>query len=384
MQTESSIKTFEQLKIKTDLLKGVYLYGFKNPSKIQIKGISAISTGKDCLLQSQSGTGKTGTYLLGVLNKINPEKKCCQILVMVPTRELADQVVKVCRNFIKYTSINMASCIGGTSINNNINNLKKAHIIIGTTGRIEHMIKLRHINLKKLECMVLDEADTMLSFGFKEKINDIMKYITSNIQKCLLSATVPKLILDITKEMMDNPIKVLLKKEDVTVKAIKQYYLDTEIEDYKFDILLDLYQLISASQTIIFCNTIRKVNWIAENLKEKNYPITIIHGKMSQQERNNTVEDFRTGKTRLLLTTDLLARGIDIPQVNLVINYDIPYNKETYIHRIGRSGRFGKVGVAITLVKFQDEIDKKLYDKLKYHYKMDINELPENISDYLN
>ena len=384
MQTESSIKTFEQLEIKPDLLKGVYLYGFKNPSKIQIKGISAISTGKDCLLQSQSGTGKTGTYLLGVLNKINPEKKFCQILVMVPTRELADQVVKVCRNFIKYTSINMASCIGGTSINNNINNLKKAHIIIGTTGRIEHMIKLKHINLKKLECMVLDEADTMLSFGFKEKINDIMKYITSDIQKCLLSATVPKLVLDITKEMMENPIKVLLKKEDVTVKAIKQYYLDTEIEDYKFDILLDLYQLISTSQTIIFCNTIRKVNWIAENLREKNYPITIIHGKMSQQERNDTVEDFRTGKTRLLLTTDLLARGIDIPQVNLVINYDIPYNKETYIHRIGRSGRFGKVGVSITLVKFQDEIDKKLYDKLKYHYKMDINELPENISDYLN
>lgn len=384
MQTESSIKTFEQLKIKTDLLKGVYLYGFKNPSKIQIKGIQAISTGKDCLLQSQSGTGKTGTYLLGVLNKINPEKKHCQILVMVPTRELADQVVKVCTNFIKYTKINMASCIGGTNINNNINNLKKAHIIIGTTGRIEHMIKLKHVNLNKLECIVLDEADTMLSFGFKEKINNIMKFVKAEIQKCLLSATVPRMVLDITKEMMSEPIKVLLKKEDVTVKAIKQYYLDTEIEDYKFDILLDLYQLISTSQTIIFCNTIRKVNWIAENLAEKNFPITIIHGKMSQKERNSTVEDFRTGKTRLLLTTDLLARGIDIPQVNLVINYDIPYNKETYIHRIGRSGRFGKVGVSITLVKFQDKIDKKLYDKLKYHYKMDINELPENISDYLN
>ena len=384
MQTENIIKTFEDLNINSNLLKGVYLYGFKNPSIIQIKGIQAISTGKDCILQSQSGTGKTGTYLLGVLNKIDHNKKSCQIIVIVPTRELADQVVTVCQKFIKYTSINMASCIGGTNIKSNLYKLKKAHMIIGTTGRIEHMIKLKYLNLINLNTIVLDEADTMLSIGFKERIYDILKLISNDVQKCLLSATIPRIVHDISKTLMNDPIKVLLKREDITVKAIKQYYLDTEIEDYKFDILLDLYQLISTSQTIIFCNTIRKVKWIAENLEQKNFPITIIHGKMSQTERNETVNDFRTGKTRLLLTTDLLSRGIDIPQVNLVINYDIPYNKETYIHRIGRSGRFGKVGVAITFIKLEDEIDRKLFDKLKYYYKMDINELPENISDYLN
>ena len=376
--------SFENLKINNELLKGVYLYGFKNPSKIQIKGISAISTGRDCLLQSQSGTGKTGTYLLGVLNQIDLKKKYCQILVMVPTRELAEQVVYVCSSFIKYTNIRMASCIGGTNIEHNINTLKYANIIIGTTGRIEHMLKVKYIKLTNLRCLVLDEADTMLSFGFKEQILEILKYTNKKVQKCLLSATVPKLIIDLSKNLMDKPINVLLKSEDVAVKAIKQYYLDTEIEDYKFDILLDLYKLISTSQTIIFCNTIRKIKWIAENLQKKNFPITIMHGKMTYSERAQTVNDFRTGKTRLLLTTDLLSRGIDIPNVNLVINYDIPGNKETYIHRIGRSGRFGKVGVAITFIKFEDENDKQIFDRLKYHYKIDIKELPENISDYLN
>ena len=383
METKKEIKTFEDLGIKEDILKGVYLYGFKNPSPIQINGIKAISTNNDCLLQSQSGTGKTGTYLLGVLNKIDTKKRC-QVVILVPTRELAVQVTNVCKKFIKYTKIIMNSCIGGTNISDNIYYLKKSHIIIGTPGRIEHMIKLKHININNLKTIILDEADTMLSFGFRENIYDILKYIKHDIQKCLLSATMPKMILDISKELMNNPIKVLLKKKDVSVKEIKQYYLDTEIEDYKFDILLDLYQLISTSQTIIFCNTIRKVMWISKNLEERNYPITVIHGKMCQEERNKTINDFRTGATRLLLTTDLLARGIDIPQVNLIINYDMPYDKTTYIHRIGRSGRFGKLGVSITFVKFEEGSDKKLYDKLKYYYKMDINELPENISDYLN
>jgi len=192
-----------------------------------------------------------------------------------------------------------------------------------------------------------------------------------------------KSVFNFSRKIMDNPIKVLLKKDEIAVDLIKQFYLDVEIEDYKFDVLLDLYSLISTFQTIIFCNTIRKVNWLSTNLQEKNFPITCIHCKMTQQERNDIVNEFRDGNTRILLTTDLLARGIDIPQVNLVINFDLPPNKETYIHRIGRCGRFGKKGVAITLVKMEDPMDIKNLNKMKHFYKINIDELPDNIKDYL-
>ena len=182
---------------------------------------------------------------------------------------------------------------------------------------------------------------------------------------------------------MHQPLKILLKKNEIPVDLIKQFYIDVEIEDLKFEVLLDLYNLISTSQAIIFCNTIRKVEWLSNSLKEKNFSITSIHGKMSPIERTETVKDFRSGKTRILITTDLLARGIDIPQVNLVINYDLPPNKETYIHRIGRCGRFGKKGVAIALVKMQDQADIKNLNRMKNFYNMNIDELPEDIAEYL-
>ena len=178
-------------------------------------------------------------------------------------------------------------------------------------------------------------------------------------------------------------IKVLLKKHEIAVDLISQFWLDVEREEYKFEVLMELYNLISTSQAIIFCNTISKVKWLTDNLNKNNFPITAIHGKMSQEERNEIVKEFRDGKTRLLLTTDLLARGIDIPQVNLVINYDIPFNKETYIHRIGRCGRFGKKGLSLTFVKTEDNVDVKCLNKMKNFYKINIKEMPNDIENYI-
>lgn len=380
---ESDKDNFDSLKLNEQLLKGVYLHGFTQPSKIQIKGIGSINTGKDCILQSQSGTGKTATYLLGVLNRIDSAEKACQGIIITPTRELATQVYDVASNLAKYTEYNIAKCTGGTDVNQNRTELRTATVVIGTIGRIYHMINEKKINIHKLKFIVLDEADEILSDGISDKLQEFFDKAPSGIQVILISATMSISVFNASKRLMHDPIKVLLKNNEVIVDLISQFYLDVETEELKFDTLLDLYNLVSTSQAIIFCNTIRKVEWLDQNLKQNNFAITVIHSNMNQAERDNVVKDFRDGKTRLLLTTDLLSRGIDVPQVNMVINYDLPPNKETYIHRIGRCGRFDKKGVAITMVKMTDPTDIKTFNKLKHFYKMDIKEMPESIEKYL-
>ncbi len=383
MDNNTELDNFDSLNLNQDLLKGVYLHGFTQPSKIQIKGIGSINTGKDCILQSQSGTGKTATYLLGVMNRLESAETGCQGIVITPTRELADQVCDVASNLAKYTNFKIAKCVGGTDVNSNRNELKTSSLVIGTLGRIYHMITEKKINIHKIKFIVLDEADELLADGINEKLQNILDKAPSGIQVVLISATMSMNLFNASKKFTHDPIKVLLKNNEVIVDLISQFYLDVETEELKFDTLLDLYNLVSTSQAIIFCNTIRKVEWLEQNLKQNNFPITVIHSNMNQTERDNTVKDFRDGKTRLLLTTDLLSRGIDIPQVNMVINYDLPLSKETYVHRIGRCGRFDKKGVAITMVKMSDPTDVKTFNKMKHFYKMDIKEMPESIEKYL-
>ena len=381
METEK--ENFDSLNLNEDLLKGVYLYGFNQPSKIQIKGIGSINTGKDCILQSQSGTGKTATYLLGVMNRLDSSETSCQGIIITPTRELASQVYDVASNLSKYTNYKIAKCTGGTDIQQNRTDLKNASVVVGTIGRIFHMINEKKINSHKLKFIVLDEADDLLSDGISENLQYIFEKAPSGIQVILISATMSINVFNASKQFTHDPIKVLLKNNEVIIDLISQFYLDVETEELKFDTLLDLYNLVSTSQAIIFCNTIRKVEWLETNLNTNNFPITTIHSNMTQPERDEVVKDFRDGKTRLLLTTDLLSRGIDIPQVNMVINYDLPPNKETYVHRIGRCGRFDKKGVAITMVKMSDPSDIKTFNKMKHFYKMDIKEMPESIGQYL-
>tara|TARA_B100000768_G_scaffold181234_1_gene203448 strand:- start:6180 stop:7313 length:1134 start_codon:yes stop_codon:yes gene_type:complete len=373
-------KKFEDLNLNPDLVKGIYLYGFKNPSKIQIKGIESINTGRDCLLQSQSGTGKTATYLLGVLNRIEISNKL-QALIILPTRELAEQVYQVALKIAKQTKIKMELCMGGHRIN--YSNLFKSNLIIGTTGRIFHLLDDKKINFHSLKLCVLDESDDLLADGLQKKLKNIVTQVPESVQHIFISATINLNVFNTSKKVMYDPIKVLLKKSEVAVDLISQFYYDVETEDNKFDVLLDIYNLISTSQAIIFCNTIRKVKWLEQKLIENNFTITTIHGDMTQDERKEIINDFRESKTRLLLTTDLLARGIDIPSVNLVINYDLPPNRETYMHRIGRCGRFDKKGVSISFVKMNDPIDVKVFNKMKNFYSLTIKELPIDIEKYL-
>jgi superfamily II DNA/RNA helicase len=374
---------FESLNLSEDLLKGIYLYGFTKPSKIQITGIKSITTGKDCILQSQSGTGKTATYLLGILNRIVIDEIKCQAIILTPTHELSEQVFNVANELAKYLNINIVKCVGGTNIYENRDILKNAQLIIGTIGRISHMIMEKRINYYTTKMIVLDEADVILEEGLNEKLKTIYDKIPENVQNIMISATMSFNVMNISKRLLHEPIKVLLKNSEIAVDLISQFYVNVESEDLKFDTLLDLYSIMSTSQAIIFVNTIKKVDWLKENLEKNNFEITSIHGKMTTKEREEIVKEFRNGKTRILLTTDLLARGIDIPQVNLVINYDLPPNKETYIHRIGRCGRFDKKGISITMVKLDDASDNKLFSRMKYYYKIKIDELPENIDKYL-
>ena len=272
-------KKFEDLKLNPDLVKGIYLYGFKNPSNIQIKGIESINTGRDCLLQSQSGTGKTATYLLGILNRIEISNKL-QALVILPTRELAEQVYNVAKKIAKQTKIKMELCMGGHRIN--YSNLFKSNLIIGTTGRIFHLLDDKKINFHSLKLCVLDESDDLLSDGLQKKLKNIIMQVPESIQHIFISATINLNVFNTSKKVMYEPIKVLLKKSEVAVDLISQFYYDVETEDNKFDVLLDIYNLISTSQVIIFCNTIRKVKWLEQKLKENNFTITTIHGDMTQ------------------------------------------------------------------------------------------------------
>ena len=374
---------FDSLNLSEDLLKGVYLYGFNEPSKIQIKGIGSINTGKDCILQSQSGTGKTATYLLGVMNRLETGITGCQGIIITPTRELSQQVFDVAGALGKYIEPKIVKCTGGTNIQDSKAELKSASVVIGTLGRIHHMISDKKLNINKLKFIVLDEADELLTDGITEKLQTVFDKAPSSTQVILISATMSINVFNASKKFMHDPIKILLKNNEIVVDLISQFYVDVEKEDHKPDTLLDLFNLISTSQTIVFCNTISKVEKLEQSLKENNFTITAISSKMEQSERDTVVKEFRDGKTRVLLTTDLLSRGIDIPQVNLVINYDLPPNKETYVHRIGRCGRFDKKGVAITMVKLSDPIDAKTFNKLVYFYKTKIDVMPDNIDTYL-
>ncbi len=376
MDTNKEHTNFDKLVLDQDILKGLYLNNFNSPSNIQIKGIEAIKSGKDCIIQSQSGTGKTVTFLIGIINKLYDTNG--RILILTPTRELANQIYTVAVNITKYSKYTISLCVGGTEIKN-----QNSSIIIGTLGRIHHMISSKRLNINSITNFVIDEADNMAKEKDSEDLNNLINILPESCQKVLISATLTHSVFKVTDRIMKDPVKILLKNSDVAVDLISQFYIDVELEENKFDVFIDIYNLISTTQAIIFCNTIRKVQWLEEQLKAQNFSITTIHGKMTQLERNNIVQEFRDGKTRLLLTTDLLARGIDIPQVNLVICFDMPPDKETYIHRIGRCGRFGKKGVSISFIKMGDQTDLKLLNLMKHTYKINISEMPDNIDEYL-
>jgi translation initiation factor 4A len=374
--------SFDSLNINENILRGVYAHGFEKPSQIQEKSIPIILSGKDVIAQAQSGTGKTGAFAIGSLCMIDESKSSIQCLIIVPTRELADQVYKVVKDLASYTKINCLKVIGGTNVSMCREDLRKnPQIVIGTPGRILDMIQRRDLPTIDIKMLVLDEADEILSFGFKESIHDIIQSLSDKTQICIFSATLPDEILELTDKFMDSPERVLVKKEQLTLEGIQQFYINVKHNDWKYDVITDLYDTINVGQCIIYINSKNKIEEMYDKLTKDNFPVGYITGDRGVQDRNDVMEQFRAGTLRILLSSDLLARGIDIQQLSLVINFDLPREKETYIHRIGRSGRYGRKGVAINLINDR-EIDYLKH--IEEFYDTQINEMPQNIADYLN
>lgn len=373
-----SIDSFDDMNLKEQLLRGLYGHGFEQPSSIQKKAIHRVIGGNDTIAQAQSGTGKTGTFVISTLQVIDTRENTCQALLIAPTRELAQQIEGVMKSISKYMELRMHGCVGGRDIKRDITILTKGvHVVVGTPGRVIDMINRGYLSLSHIRIMVLDEADEMLSSGFKEQVYEIFQNLNENAQVAIFSATLPPDIIDVTKKFMREPInRIMVKNEQLTLDGIKQFYIAIDREEWKLATLFDLYNTISITQAIIYANTKRKVDFIANKMEENNYTVSAIHGELTQKEREGIMMAFRSGKTRVLITTDLLARGIDIQQVSLVINYDLPINKESYIHRIGRSGRFGRKGVAINFVTYTDN---NIVEELESFYKTQISEMPEDI-----
>ena len=378
MENIENYENFEDMPLKDNLLRGILSYGFDKPSSVQKKGIVPVIEGKDSVIQAQSGCGKTATFSIASLQLTDIDIKSCQIIILSPTREIADQSYIVIKNLSEYLNIDISPVIGGKKLKNS--EVSKSQILVATPGRMYDMINRGVINMSTLKLFVLDEADQMLNKGFKEQIIEILKYVPQESQIAIYSATMPNDILSLTKEFMKNPIKILVKKEDLTLEGISQYYISLETEQDKYETLCDLYKTISVGQSMIYCSSKKKVIWLSEKLSEEGYPVSSIHGDITQVDRDRIMKSFRKGETRVLITTDLLARGIDVRAVSLVINYDLPEDMQSYIHRIGRTGRFGRKGWAINFVM---KTDDKYMTSIENYYQTQIDEMPASIPDLI-
>lgn len=372
-------ESFDEMGLKDDLIRGVYSYGFENPSKIQQLAIVPMSKHTDILAQSQSGTGKTGAFTIGSLSVVDTSIKSPQVLVLCPTRELSQQTERVAKALGSYMGLKVLSATGGNQLRNDISTLKAgAQFVVGTPGRIFDLIRRGDLSVEHIKYVILDEADQMLEDLFAEQIKAILdNKFPSTTRLALFSATMPQNVIEIAEHYLSNPVRILLPPDEVTLDGIKQYFVELEREDWKLPVLLDLYQQIAVNQALIYVNKRQKAEWLAKQLSAQGFTLEYIHGEMEVGERKKRMDDFRSGAVRVLISTDLLARGIDVQQVSLVVNYELPIQRENYVHRIGRSGRYGKKGVAINLV-YGDE--RNTLKDIERHYSTTIVELPEDLA----
>lgn len=373
-----TVNSWEDLDINPLLLRGIYAYGFESPSPIQKKSILPILKGKDVIAQAQSGTGKTACFAISSIQLVDTTIQNTQAIIMSPTRELSSQIKNVVDALaINITIFKSQLLVGGTYTENDIITLKQdaPHIIIGCPGRIFDILRRRHINLELIKLLILDEADEMLSSGFKDQVYNIFDLLPNNIQKALFSASMPPTITELTSKFVTNPIKIIVKSEQLTLEGIKQYFVSLENDIMKYETLKDLFSTFSVAQCIIYCNSVSRVSDLYEAMNNDGYPVCLIHSNLDKSTRQTNYDDFRRGKFRVLISSNVTARGIDIQQVSTVINFDIPKCVHSYLHRIGRSGRWGRKGVAINFITRRDY--KQLKD-IEQFYQTNISELPDD------
>lgn len=371
-----------------DLLAGIHGYGFERPSPIQSKAILPMCDKRDVIAQAQAGSGKTGAFVIPSLALVDPTKDYPQVVIIADTRQLAGQIhyvaSKIGSKIITNYDLRIMLCVGGNSGGGSEDlwsSLKKArtsHILIGTPGKL---IALGEMDSKKnnkfklldrVKLLILDEADDLLKKEFAPQIHKIMVNIPTDSQVCLFSATYPKEALELTKKFLRDPVRILVEKEKVSVEGIKHFYVPLDRDNDKYDNLVDIYQQVNICQAVIFVNSIEKGIELSNELTSCGHSIGVIHSKLDEITKNEILKQFRLTQTRILIATDLISRGIDVQQVGLVINYDVPYDPDKYIHRVGRSGRFGKLGVAITfMVKSRGDIARMQNIEQEYNIQFD-------------
>ena len=363
---------WEDLDICPELLRGIYSAGFEKPSPIQQVAILPLLTGRDVIAQAQSGTGKTACFAIGVLSRIDISLNELHAIVISPTRELSTQTKSVIDQLGNMMSgLCTMLVVGGTAINE-MGRYTTAHVITGCPGRISDMIRRKKINVSKCRIVIFDEADELLTDGFRSQIYDIFQFLPTTTQIALFSATMPTEMNRITTKFLNNPVEVLVKSEKLTLDGIKQYYVALNNDDSKYETLKDIYGSLTVSQSIIYCNSIQRVQDLYNSMSNDNYPVCQIHSGMSSTERSKVYEEFKTGKHRVLISSNITARGIDIQQVSTVINFDVPSCVHTYLHRIGRSGRWGRKGVGINFIV---QRDNDIIKSIERYYNTTINEL---------
>ncbi|KAI9224285.1 P-loop containing nucleoside triphosphate hydrolase protein [Blastocladiella britannica] len=359
-QTDDVLATkgneFEDYYLKRELLMGIFEAGFERPSPIQEEAIPVALAGRDILARAKNGTGKTAAFVIPTLEKINPEKKKIQAVLLVPTRELALQTSQVCKTLGKHLGLEVMVSTGGTMLKEDILRLQDTvHIVVGTPGRLLDLAGKGVANLDECTTFVMDEADKLLSPEFQPVIEQLLGYLPADRQLMLFSATFPLLVKDFKDKHLRDAYEINLM-DDLTLKGVTQYYAFVE-ERQKVHCLHTLFSKLQINQSIIFCNSTNRVELLAKKITELGYSCFYIHARMPQPHRNRVFHDFRAGVCRNLVCSDLLTRGIDIQAVNVVINFDFPKNAETYLHRIGRSGRYGHLGLAINLLTYEDRFN---------------------------
>lgn len=400
-------------KFDRNILRGIYAYGFEKPSVIQKQAIRAITTGMDVIAQAQSGMGKTGAFSIGLLNNIDPTLNDVQGIILVNSLEMVNQIYSVITNLSQSTKIRVSCCKKDISVNDNIEQIlgyknsydtkcERPHILVGTPGRTADMLsrttrshetgqEITIINTNTIKTLILDEADELLGttntrYGrgnkFIDQIRAIIRLLNKSTQICLFSATMNEEFFKLSSNFMRYPLKIVLKREQITLEGIKQYYVELEEPYQKVLVIQDLYNLLNLNMVIIYCNEKKRVNKLYDELTKNNHVVSIIHSDLSLEERERAMAEFRKCKSKVLISTDLIGRGIDVQQTSVIINYDLPFNRDNYIHRIGRSGRHGRKGTAINLLCGKKDMELKR--DLEQYYETQIDLLPDNVSDILS
>ncbi len=383
------VNNWEDLELPENILRGIYSYGFEKLSPIQQKAIKPIMLGRDIIAQAQSGTGKTATFSIGALSRIDIEKNATQVLILSPTKELTTQTAKVISALgsmlenSKKEGLRVQSVFGGSAYEekSSFSNKNTPHVICGCPGRVYDMMRRDKISIKTIKLVILDEADEMLSSGFKEQVYNIFQYFNNDIQVALFSATLPESIMPIIDKIMRNPVKISVKAEMLTLEGIGQYFIAVDDDRQKYETLKHLFSIAKLSCCIIYCNSVKRVCDLYEAMREDEFPVCCIHSGMDSNARSVAFNQFKTGVTRVLISSNVTARGIDVQQVSVVINFDLPKCVHTYLHRIGRSGRWGRKGTGINFVTRRDFVKMK---EIESHYNTQINEMPANLGNILS